>query len=83
MEDVPHRYEMTVLNNDAVEVDLARPLELGPEEVAGISVRLRIPKSAGQGVQNLDIQVQSSDDPSIRRVIEAKALMPMEFGSKP
>ncbi len=83
MDDTPHRYEMTVLNNDAVEVDLARPIELQAEEVAGISVRLRIPKSAGQGVQNLDIQLQSSDDPGIRRVIEAKAMMPIEFGSKP
>jgi cytochrome c oxidase accessory protein FixG len=83
MDDAPHRYELTVLNNDAVEVDLARPLELAAEEVAGISVRLRIPKSAGQGVQNLDIEVQSGDDPGIRRVIKAKALMPMEFGGKP
>ena len=83
MDDAPHRYELTVLNNDAVEVDLARPLELAAEEVAGISLRLRIPRSAGQGVQNLDIEVQSGDDPSIRRVIKAKALMPTDFGTRP
>jgi cytochrome c oxidase accessory protein FixG len=80
MDNAPHRYDMTVLNNDAVEVDLAQPLELAAEEVAGISVRLRIPKAAGQGVQALDIQLQASDDPSIRKVIKAKALMPVEFG---
>jgi hypothetical protein len=51
--------------------------------VAGISLRLRIPRSAGQGVQNLDIEVQSGDDPSIRRVIKAKALMPTDFGTRP
>jgi len=83
MDDAPHRYTMTVLNNDAVEVDLARPLELAAEEVAGVSVRLRIPKAAGQGVQTLDIELQASDDPSIRKVIEAKALMPMEIGKQP
>ena len=83
MDNAPHRYDMAVLNNELVEVDLARPLELGPEEVAGISVRLRLPKSAGQGVQHLDIQLQASDDPSISRVIKAKAMMPIEFGSKP
>jgi cytochrome c oxidase accessory protein FixG len=83
MDDRPHRYGMAVLNNDAVEVDLARPLELAAEEVAGISVRLRIPKAAGQGVQTLDIELQSGDDPNIRRVIKAKALMPIEFGSEP
>jgi len=83
MDNAPHRYDMVILNNDSVQVDLARPLELAPEEVAGISVRLRLPKSAGQGVQHLDIELQASDDPSIRRVIKAKALMPTEFGSKP
>jgi len=80
MDNAPHRYDMLVLNNDSVDIDLSRPLELGPEEVAGISVRLRLPKSAGQGVQHLDIQLQASDDPSIRKVIKAKAMMPIEFG---
>ena len=80
MDNAPHRYDMLVLNNDSVDIDLSRPLELGPEEVAGVSVRLRLPKSAGQGVQHLDIQLQASDDPSIRKVIKAKAMMPIEFG---
>jgi cytochrome c oxidase accessory protein FixG len=75
-----HRYVMAVLNNDQVEIDLGRPLELAAEEVAGISVRLRLPQSAGQGVQTLDIELQASDDPSIRKVIKAKALMPMSSG---
>jgi len=83
MDRAPHRYEFSVLNNEAVEVDLSRPLELAAEEVAGVSVRLRLPKSAGQGVQHLDIQLQASDDPSIRKVIKAKALMPIEFGKQP
>jgi cytochrome c oxidase accessory protein FixG len=80
MDNEPHRYEMAVLNNDAVEIDLSRPLELAAEEVAGISLRLRIPKTAGQGVQSLDIEFRASDDPSIRKVVKAKALMPTDFG---
>jgi cytochrome c oxidase accessory protein FixG len=80
MDTRPHRYRMEVLNNEAVEIDLARPLDLAAEEVAGISVRLRLPREAGQGVQNLDIEIQSSDDPSIRKVIKAKALLPTDFG---
>jgi hypothetical protein len=59
-------------------LDLSRPLELQAEEVAGISVRLRIPRSEGQGVQNLEIEFQAADDPSISRKIQAKALLPME-----
>ena len=81
MDDRPHHYEMKVLNNDAVVIDLARPIDLSAEENTGISVRLRIPRAEGQGVQNLDIELQSSDDPSIRRVIKAKALMPQTTGN--
>jgi len=80
MDTRPHRYEMSVLNNPNVQIDLAKPLDLAAEEVAGVSVRLRIPRESGQGVQELDIELRASDDPSIRKVIEAKALMPVEFG---
>jgi len=81
MDDSPHQYDMRVLNNDAVEIDLSGPLLLQAEEVAGISVRLRIPKSAGQGVQSLEIEIQAQDDPAIKKQITAKALMPIEFGN--
>jgi cytochrome c oxidase accessory protein FixG len=81
MDNSPHDYSVKVLNNDAVEVDLSKPLSLAAEEVGGMSVRLRIPKSAGQGVQNLEIEFQAKDDPSIRTVVTAKALMPVEFGN--
>jgi cytochrome c oxidase accessory protein FixG len=82
MDDSPHQYDMTVLNNDAVEIDLSRPLLLQAEEVAGISVRLRIPRSAGQGVQSLQIEFQAQDDPSIKKQVTAKALMAVDFGNK-
>jgi cytochrome c oxidase accessory protein FixG len=80
MDDEPHSYEMTVLNNDQVEIDLASPLDLAAEEVAGIIVRLRIPKSAGQGVQSVELELQAQDDPSIRKEVTAKAMLPIEFG---
>jgi len=80
MDSKPHEYDMTILNNDAVKIDMSKPLSLQAEEVLGISVRLRIPKSAGQGVQALDIQFQAQDDPTIKIQTQAKALMPVEFG---
>jgi cytochrome c oxidase accessory protein FixG len=80
MDSKPHQYDMTVLNNDAVKIDMSKPLSLQAEEVLGISVRLRIPKSAGQGVQAIDIQFQAQDDPSIKIQTQAKALMPLDFG---
>ncbi len=81
MDNEPHQYSVKVLNNDAVEVDISKPLSLQAEENAGVSMRLRIPRSAGQGVQNLEIEFQAEDDPSIRKVITAKALMPVKFGN--
>jgi cytochrome c oxidase accessory protein FixG len=83
MDDKPHQYDITVLNNDAVEIDMSKPLFLQAEEVLGVSVRLRMPRSEGQGVQALEIQIQAQDDPSINTQIKAKALMPLNFGSQP
>jgi cytochrome c oxidase accessory protein FixG len=80
MDGAPHQYEMTVLNNENVVIDLGAPLNLAAEEVTAITVRLRIPRSAGQGVQNVRIGLQATDDPAIRREIVAKALMPMTTG---
>jgi polyferredoxin len=45
MDNEPHRYEMTVLDNDVVEFDFSRPLELQAEEVADFSMRIRMPAS--------------------------------------
>jgi hypothetical protein len=83
MDDKPHQYDISVLDNDAVEIDMSKPLVLQAEEVQGVSVRLRIPKSEGQGVQALVIEIQAQDDPSIKTQIKAKALMPLNFGSQP
>ena len=80
MDDEPHLYGIEVLNNDAVEIDMSRPLFLQAEEVQAISVRLRIPKSAGQGVQDLELRIQAKDNPDITRLVEAKAMLPVQFG---
>ncbi|MDT8320344.1 MAG: cytochrome c oxidase accessory protein CcoG [Xanthomonadales bacterium] len=82
MDDEAHIYTMRVLNNDAVEVDTSRELQLQAEEVAGISVRLRIPRSEAQGVQALEIELQAQQEPSIRKVFKARALMPTEAGNE-
>jgi len=83
MDDQAHQYDISVLNNDAVEIDMSKPLSLQAEEVQGVSVRLRIPRSEGQGVQALELLIQAQDDPSISTKIKAKALMPLKFGSQP
>jgi len=82
MDSAPHRYDLVALNNDLVEIDLADPLDLGAEEVAAIIVRLRLPRSAGKGVQNIELELTSKDNPEISRGITAKAMMPLGIGNR-
>ena len=55
---------------------------LTAEQVAAIIVRLRLPRSAGRGVQNIDLELKATEDPSIRREITAKAMMPLGIGNR-
>jgi cytochrome c oxidase accessory protein FixG len=82
MDNAPHQYELAALNNDQVEIDLANPLDLAAEEVAAIIVRLRLPRSAGKGVQNIELELKSRDKPEISREITAKAMMPLGIGNR-
>jgi len=38
-----------------------------------------MPRSAGQGIQNVDLQLHAEDDPSISKIVKAKVLLPLEF----
>jgi cytochrome c oxidase accessory protein FixG len=78
MDNKPHRYELTVLDNDVVEFDFSRPLELQAEEVADFSMRIRMPASAGSGTQSLELRFQAVDDPSIQRLAKARMLLPTQ-----
>jgi cytochrome c oxidase accessory protein FixG len=82
MDAAAHRYSLTATNNDQVQIDLDRPLELAGEEVAAVIVRLRLPKSAGKGVQNVELLLQSENDPVIQRSVTAKAMMPLGIGNR-
>jgi hypothetical protein len=81
MDSSPHEYTLSPVDRDDVTIDLGGELSLPAEDVAGITVRLRLPKSAGQGVQDVKLLLQAVDDPSISREIKAKAMMPMDFGN--
>lgn len=82
MSDQAHRFTLTPTNNDLVEIDLEQPLELDAEQVKGVIVRLRLPRSAGKGVQNIELELEAEDDPSISREITAKAMMPLGIGNR-
>ena len=82
MDSRPHDYVLSVLNNDQVEIDLGDAISLGAEETAAIIVRLRLPRSAGKGVQNIDLELKAVGIDSIRRDITAKAMMPLGIGNR-
>jgi cytochrome c oxidase accessory protein FixG len=82
MDSAAHQYEFVLPMGTEAEIDTSRPLSLQAEEVAGVSVRIRLPRSAGQGVQNLELLLRAEDDPSIQKTIQAKVLLPVNIGSK-
>ena len=82
MDDAPHQYEFVLPADANVQLDTSRPISLPAEEVAGISVRIRMPRSAGQGVQHLILELRAEDDHAISRNIEAKVMLPIDFGNK-
>lgn len=82
MDNQPHSYVLTPVDNEQLEIDLGAPLDLEAEEVDAITVRLRLPKSAGKGVQNIDLELRASENESIRREITAKVMMPLGIGNR-
>ena len=82
MDDKAHRYEFITPDDADLQIETSRPLYLKAEEVAGVPVRIRMPRSAGQGVQNVKLELRAEDEPSIRKVIDAKVILPVEFRSQ-
>ena len=82
MDDTAHRYKLITPGDVDLQIETSRPLDLKAEEVAGVSVRIRMPRTAGQGVQNVKLELRAEDEPSIRKEIEAKVILPVEFGSQ-
>jgi cytochrome c oxidase accessory protein FixG len=78
MDAQAHTYSLTAEQGVNAEIELTRPLRLAAEEVSGFSVRIRMPKSAGQGVQNLQLRLIAEDDPGIGLTLDAKVLLPVD-----
>jgi len=82
MDSAPHRYNLVPQDDTDVQIDTSGPLDLRAEEVAGISVRIRMPRAAGQGVQDVKLELRAIDDPSIRKIINTRVLLPVDFESQ-
>ena len=72
-----HTYQLTTEEGANAEIELSRPLRLEAEEVSGFSVRIRMPKTVGQGAQNLRLILRAEDDPGINRSLDAKVFLPV------
>jgi len=77
MDTVAHEYQLTAMHGAVADIELARPLRLEAEEVSGFPVRIRVPRSMGQGVQDIRLHLAAKDDPRISRTLDAKVLLPM------
>ncbi|NNL94151.1 MAG: cytochrome c oxidase accessory protein CcoG [Xanthomonadales bacterium] len=76
MDDSPHRFNITVSGNEFVRASVSRDLALAPEEVGTFALGLVAPRSAGQGVQRLDITFTAVDNPELSRTTKARLLLP-------
>ncbi len=77
MDAIPHKYLLSAEPGTQAEIVLSRPLQLMAEEVSGFSLRIRVPRSAGHGVQHLRLFLTAEEDPKISRTLEARVLLPM------
>lgn len=77
MDSVAHEYRLTAPADSPVSIELSRPLSLRAEEVSGFPIRIRVPRSAGQGVQSVELELVAEGDPGISKTLDAKVLMPV------
>lgn len=83
MDDASHEYQLSAINTPEAVFDLSRPLQLAAGEVGGFSVRIRLPRSAGQGAKDLQLRLASTTEPDINREFRATVLLPVGEGKQP
>ncbi len=83
MDDADHEYRLSAINLPEASFDLSRPLQLPAGETGGFSVRIRLPRTAGQGTRELQLSLASMDDPNINREFRATLLMPVGGDNQP
>ena len=77
MDAAAHEYRLLAPPGSAAEIELPRALRLDPEKMAGFPLRIRVPRSWGQGAQTLPLQLVAGDDPAISKSLEARLLLPV------
>jgi len=78
MDAIAHKYRLETEEGSKAEIQMSRPLRLAPEEVSGFPVRIRLPRSAGQGVQSLSLRLTADDDPDISITLDAQIILPVK-----
>ncbi len=76
MDKRQHTFRYEVFGNDQVMAETTRELVLEPEEVGIFTMRLSAPRSAGEGVLDLDILFKATDNAEVQRAASARMLMP-------
>jgi cytochrome c oxidase accessory protein FixG len=76
MSSTAREFRLSADPGSLAEIELSRPLQLGAEEVSGFPVRIHLPRSAGEGVQSLQLQLIATDDPSVSKTLDARFILP-------
>jgi cytochrome c oxidase accessory protein FixG len=76
MDAAAHEYRLLAPPGSAAELELTRAVRLEAEKMAGFPLRIRVPRSWGQGAQTLPLLLVAEDDPAISKSLEARLLLP-------
>jgi cytochrome c oxidase accessory protein FixG len=83
MDDVSHEYILSAISPREASFDLSQSLQLPAGDTGGFSVRIRLPRSSGQGSRELQLLLAAKDNPEIHRQFRATVLLPVGEGGRP
>ena len=75
MDDAPHIYSIQVTGLEEASID-AGPIGLAAEQAGMFTIRLRAPRAAGQGGQDIEISVQAEDAPGMNATTASRFFLP-------
>jgi cytochrome c oxidase accessory protein FixG len=75
MDDQPHAYRLDVDGLEGLSID-AEPIRLPAEEAGRFTLRLRAPRNAGQGRQDIELRVTAEDTEAMNATATARFFLP-------
>jgi polyferredoxin len=74
-----HEFTISVSGLPGVEIDYAGPtVWVGPGQVQGVPVRIRVPREAIAGGADIQVDIQAANQPGLRASAQARFIAPTD-----